>query len=328
MYVHVCTVKRAYRCDDGNLIETVLMPYGGGRNTACVSSQVGCAMGCVFCATGQMGLARQLTSDEIFEQAARLSSELQARGERLSNVVFMGMGEPLANYRNVMSAAKRMNDELNIGARKITISTVGVVPSIRRFTEEDRQFGLAVSLHSTNDAERTRIVPANKRFGGIDALMESVRDYVEETRRRVTFEWALIEGENDTMEEAEAFGDLLRRYRLHGGRSHVNVIPLNPTGGYGGSPTGRDRVGAFCNRLSEAGGVDVTPRMRRGIDFDAGCGQLTSALVGKKKRRAEMQARRRKREEREEREERGGQADRVGGTSHPVPPRMATAHQQ
>ena len=155
------TVKRAYKLWDGQLIESVLMPYEDGRNTACISSQAGCAMACEFCATGQMGFARQLTPDEIFEQVARFHAELKGQGERLSNIVFMGMGEPLGNYRNVMAAIHRINDELGIGARKITVSTVGVVPNIRKLAEEDLQVRLAVSLHCSSDDERSELMPAN-----------------------------------------------------------------------------------------------------------------------------------------------------------------------
>jgi 23S rRNA (adenine2503-C2)-methyltransferase len=187
------TRKRAYRLHDGQLIESVLMPYEDGRNTACISSQAGCAMACSFCATGQMGFARQLSPDEIYEQVARFSSELRAENKRLSNVVMMGMGEPLANYRNVIDAIKRMNTDLGIGARKITVSTVGIVPNIKKLIEEDIQVRLAVSLHCASEDERSALLPANKRYGGLDTLMETVKEYIDRTNRRVTFEWALIE---------------------------------------------------------------------------------------------------------------------------------------
>jgi 23S rRNA (adenine2503-C2)-methyltransferase len=159
------TTKRAYRLPDGQLIESVLMPYSS-RNTACVSSQAGCAMGCVFCATGQMGFSRQLSADEIYEQVAAFDGLVKReRGDKrgVTNVVFMGMGEPLANYRNVMAAARRMNAELGIGARKITVSTVGLPPMIRKLAKEPLQVNLAVSLHETNDTDRGELLPANKR---------------------------------------------------------------------------------------------------------------------------------------------------------------------
>ncbi|CAM9426358.1 unnamed protein product [Pylaiella littoralis] len=264
------TRKMAYRLSDGQVIESVLMPYSDGRRTACISSQAGCAMGCVFCATGQMGFKRQLTSAEIFEQAYRFSQELQARGDRLSNVVFMGMGEPLANYKNVMEAVNRINTELGIGARHITISTVGLVPRILRLSQEDIQVKLAVSLHAANDRERSALLPVNRRFP-LSELMEACREYVDVSGRRMTFEWALIQGENDSAEVASELGRLLRPLK---GMCHVNIIPLNPTAGYKGGPSMAEAVNQFVDVLAR-NGVPATPRIRRGIDIDAGCGQLT-----------------------------------------------------
>lgn len=276
------TIKRAYRLHDGQMIESVLMPYEDGRRTACISSQAGCAMGCVFCATGQMGFARQLTADEIYEQVARFAAELRGGGERLSNVVMMGMGEPLANYRNVIDAIRRMNAELGIGARKITVSSVGVVPNIRRLMNEDGlQVRLALSLHCATDDERTALLPANRRYGGLDELMSAVREYIQVKRSRVTFEWALIEGTNDSREVARTLGRLLQRHGIRSDMAHVNLIPLNPTGGYGGGPSGRSNVQNFVNVLEKEFGVSATPRMRRGIDINAGCGQLTASVKKK-----------------------------------------------
>ena len=225
------TTKRAYALHDGQLIESVLMPYEDGRRTACISSQAGCAMGCVFCATGQMGFFRQLTSTEIFEQVQRFSCELKRDGQRLSNVVMMGMGEPLANYDNVMDAVRRMNTELGIGARHITISTVGLAPRIRKLADEDMQVGLAVSLHQADNSKRSALMPVNKRYP-IPELLDACRYYVQKTNRRISFEWALIRNETDTVQTARDLGQLLRG--LH---CHVNVIPLNPTALYGGKPT-------------------------------------------------------------------------------------------
>ena len=272
------TRKRAYRLWDGQLIESVLMPYDDGRNTACISSQAGCAMGCVFCATGQMGFARQLTQDEIFEQVARFAAELKKDDKRLSNVVMMGMGEPLANYRNVMAAIRRMNTELGIGARKITVSTVGVVPNIKKLMEEDIQVRLALSLHSAIDEERSALLPANKRYGGLDELMKTIREYIYTTNRRVTLEWALIENENDTPEVARQLGQLLKRFDIRKDMIHINVIPLNPTGGFEGSPSGRKGVHDFVSTLEKGFGLKATPRVRRGIDIDAVCCQLKATL--------------------------------------------------
>lgn len=275
------TKKRAYKLHDGQMIESVLMSYEDGRRTACISSQAGCAMGCVFCATGQMGFARQLTSDEIYEQVARFATELQGEGERLSNVVMMGMGEPLANYRNVVAAIRRMNTELGIGARKITVSTVGVVPNIKKLMNEDIQVRLALSLHCATDEERTALLPANRRYGGLDELMTTIREYIRVKKMRVTFEWALIEGENDSQDVARTLGRLLQRHNIRPDMSHVNLIPLNPTGGFGGGPSGRANVKQFVDVLEREFGISATPRMRRGIDIDAGCGQLTTSVKKK-----------------------------------------------
>eukprot|EP00611_Tribonema_gayanum_P019109 TRINITY_DN3253_c1_g1_i7.p1 TRINITY_DN3253_c1_g1~~TRINITY_DN3253_c1_g1_i7.p1 ORF type:complete len:458 (-),score=149.58 TRINITY_DN3253_c1_g1_i7:30-1373(-) len=267
------TRKRAYALCDGQLIESVLMPYSDGRRTACISSQAGCAMGCVFCATGQMGFARQLTADEIFEQAFRFASELRLKGERLSNVVFMGMGEPLANYANVMEAVRRINSQLGIGARHITISTVGLVPRIQRLAQEDLQVKLAVSLHAANDKERSALLPVNRRFP-LAELMDACKAYVDQSGRRMTFEWALIHGENDSRRTAEELGRLLAPLR---GMCHVNVIPLNPTQGFAGGPAQAAAVAEFVDTLARHS-VPATPRVRRGIDIDAGCGQLTASV--------------------------------------------------
>lgn len=227
------TIKRAYQLNDGQLIESVLMSYEDGRRTACISSQAGCAMGCVFCATGQMGFSRQLTSDEIFEQAQRYSVELKAKRGRLSNVVFMGMGEPLNNYKNVMSAVERLNKDLGIGMRHITISTVGVAPRIRKLADEYPQVGLAISLHQANDEKRSALMPVNKKYP-IPELLDACKYFIDKSNRRITFEWALIQGQTDTPATAHELGKLLK-----GMLCHVNVIPLNPTTGFAGKPTSK-----------------------------------------------------------------------------------------
>ena len=265
------TRKRLYRLHDNKLIESVLMPYRDGRRTACISSQAGCAMGCKFCATGQMGFARHLTAEEIFEQAQLFSQELQQQGERLSNIVLMGMGEPFHNYDAVIEAIHLLKDRLGIGARRITVSTVGLVPKIRAFAQEGLQVKLAISLHSTLDAERTAIMPINRKYP-IEELIDACREFVESTNRRITFEYALINGQNDTPEEATRLRNLLQ-----GLMCHVNVIPLNPTAGYEGEPSDPVRVQAFIDIL-EQGGIPATIRVRRGIDIDAGCGQLKSKV--------------------------------------------------
>ncbi|MEQ8677137.1 MAG: 23S rRNA (adenine(2503)-C(2))-methyltransferase RlmN [Aggregatilineales bacterium] len=267
------TVKRLYKLPDGQLIESVLMPYDDDRRTACISTQAGCAMGCVFCATGQMGYARHLTSTEIFEQALNFAQLLSAEGERLSNVVLMGMGEPFHNYDASVHAVRRLMDDLGIGARHITISTVGLVPQIRRFADEGLQVKLAISLHAATNEERSALLPVNKRWD-LEELINACKYYVEQTNRRITFEWALIHGSTDTPEQAHALGKLLQGMR----NCHVNAIPLNPTQGYTGGPSDLDTTTEFISILKRYG-VSMTVRVRRGIDIDAGCGQLKSKVT-------------------------------------------------
>jgi 23S rRNA (adenine2503-C2)-methyltransferase len=267
------TTKWLFRLADGQLIESVLMHYEK-RRTACISTQAGCAMGCVFCATGQMGFARHLSTGEILVQVVHLARRLQASGDRLSNVVLMGMGEPLHNYDNTLAAIRAMTDPggLGIGQRHITVSTVGLAPAIRRLADKGLQVRLAVSLHAATDDERAAIMPVNKRYPLSD-LLAACRYYADKTGRRVTFEWALIHRQNDTPDVAE----MLAR-RLKGLLCHVNLIPLNPTEGYAGAPSEDTRVEAFRATL-EARGIPATVRLRRGIDIQAGCGQLKTAVL-------------------------------------------------
>jgi 23S rRNA (adenine2503-C2)-methyltransferase len=266
------TIKRVYALPDNRMIEAVLMVYEDGRRTACISTQAGCAMGCVFCATGQMGFMRHLTTTEVFEQAMIYARELAAKDERLSNVVLMGMGEPFHNYDASIGVMHRLMDDLGIGARHITVSTVGMVPQIRRFADEGLQVQLAISLHAADDAARGALLPVNKRWK-LDELMAACHYYIAKSGRRVTFEWALIHGETDTPEQAQALGRLLQ-----GMLCHVNVIPLNPTAGYGGSPSEVAATDRFIAILGDYG-VSATVRVRRGIDIDAGCGQLTTQFL-------------------------------------------------
>ncbi len=266
------TEKRLYRLRDGQLIESVLMPYEDRRWTACISSQAGCALGCVFCATGQMGFSRQLSAAEIFEQAMRFARELSVRGERLSNVVFMGMGEPFHNYEATLAATRQLMERLGIGARHITISTVGLAPQIRRFADEGLQVKLAVSLHKTEDAQRSALMPVNRRYN-IKTLLDACHYYAQRTNRRISFEWAAIAGENDSPEEARRLGRLLA-----GLLCHVNIIPLNSTRGYAGAGAASASIAEFRQILAGYG-IRSTVRVRRGIDIDAGCGQLKSALI-------------------------------------------------
>ncbi len=264
------TEKILFNLPDENAIETVIMNYDD-RHTACISSQVGCGLGCVFCATGQMGLRRNLLKGEVVEQVVQTARLLQRGGNKLTNVVVMGMGEPFQNYEAVMGAVDILNDPdgFNFGARRFTISTVGLVPGIEKFTQERRQVNLAVSLHAATDELRDRLLPINKQYP-LEKLIPSCRRYVHETGRRITLEWALIEGENDSLNQARALVNLVK-----GMMCHVNIIPLNITRGYAGHASTRVRVDAFHKLLTEAG-INCSIRVRRGIDIQAGCGQLAA----------------------------------------------------
>jgi 23S rRNA (adenine2503-C2)-methyltransferase len=255
-------------------IETVLMSYER-RRTACISSQAGCGVGCTFCATGQMGLQRNLTAGEIVAQVLYVARELASNEVSLTNVVFMGMGEPLANYGPTIKALHLLTDPdgFGLGQRRITVSTVGLVPGIERFSHEGLQVGLAVSLHAATDELRDRLVPVNQRYP-LDQLMRACRNYVVATGRRISFEWALIGGVNDGLEQARALAE-----RVSGMLCHVNLIPLNPTAGYPGGPAHPHQVTAFGDEL-ERYGIPNTVRVRRGIDIQAGCGQLKKRYVG------------------------------------------------
>jgi 23S rRNA (adenine2503-C2)-methyltransferase len=283
------TRKTLFQLHDNRVIEAVLMKYGdpaalnpgpsptgGGekkRRTLCISSQAGCAMGCVFCATGQMGFKRNLSSGEIVAQVMYYARMLHEQDESVTNVVLMGMGEPFHNYDNTMSAIDRLNnqDGYNFGARRFTISTVGLVPVIRRFADEKRQVNLAISLHAADDEERNEIMPVNRKYP-IAELLKACHYYVAQTGRRVTFEWALIAGVNDSEEVARRLAA-----RLKGLLCHVNAIPLNPTSGYQGRATSRQSAARFKETLEQAG-IPCTIRMRRGIDIQAGCGQLAGTM--------------------------------------------------
>ncbi len=264
------TVKTLYRLPDGKSIEAVLMRYDE-RRTLCISSQAGCALGCVFCATGQMGFKRNLSSGEIVAQVLYYARLLQDEGEKVTNIVVMGMGEPFHNYDNTLAAIDRLNDPqgYNFGARRFTISTVGIVPMIARFAAEKRQVNLAISLHAADDTLRSSLLPINRKYP-LQMLLAACRQYVEATGRRLTFEWALISDVNDSPAHARQLAGLLR-----GLLCHVNIIPLNPTHQYPGQASTRQRADAFRAELEKAG-IPCTVRTRRGIDIQAGCGQLAS----------------------------------------------------
>jgi 23S rRNA (adenine2503-C2)-methyltransferase len=264
------TRKALWRLADGVLVESVLMLYPG-RATVCISTQAGCAMACGFCATGQAGFTRHLSVGEIVEQVVEAAREARAGQRRLSNVVFMGMGEPLANLDRVWDAVERLHEDLRLSARHLTISTVGIVPGIDRLAAASLPVNLAVSLHAANDELRDELVPVNRRYP-LDALMAACARYLEAKGRRLSFEWALIAGVNDRVRDADELAVLCRGLPLS---PHVNLIPLNPTPGWptqGTSPAG---VQLF-RQLLVARGVNATVRRNRGADIDAACGQLAA----------------------------------------------------
>jgi 23S rRNA (adenine2503-C2)-methyltransferase len=261
------TVKWLWTLEGGAAVETVLMYYPD-RVTVCVSTQAGCAMACGFCATGQAGFTRHLTSGEIVEQVVAAIRE--ARPRRLTNVVFMGMGEPLANYDRTWAAVTRLHGAIGISARHLTLSTVGIVPGIRRLAGETLPVNLAVSLHAANDSLRDQLVPINRRWP-LATLMEACRDYLAVKGRRLSFEWALIDGVNDRPSDAVELAALAVPLG-----AHVNLIPLNRTPGFPTSGTPATRVQGFRDHLGDLG-VNATVRRNRGSDIDAACGQLAAA---------------------------------------------------
>jgi 23S rRNA (adenine2503-C2)-methyltransferase len=264
------TVKTLWELDGGSRIETVLMLYPD-RATVCVSTQAGCAMACGFCATGQAGFTRQLSVGEIVEQVVRAARRARAIERRVSNVVFMGMGEPLANEANVWGAIERLHGAVGISARHLTVSTVGIVPGIRTLANRPLPVNLAVSLHAANDRLRDELVPINRRYP-LDALMTACDDYLAAKGRRLSFEWAMIDGVNDQPRDAAELAALTRRRRL---AAHVNLIPLNPTPGWPTTGSPPARVAEFADQLRSFG-VNVTVRRNRGTDIDAACGQLAA----------------------------------------------------
>ncbi len=297
------TIKWLFRLPDGLTIETVLMFYDDvsgaakDRRTVCISTQAGCAMGCVFCATGQAGLARNLTAGEIVAQVLAAARALMADDRPLTinqgptavvngpsssvqrpltNIVIMGMGEPFANTDRTLAALQTITDPdaFGLGARHITVSTVGLPQGIRKLTGEPLQINLAVSLHAPNDALRSKLLPVNQRYP-IAEVMAAIREYIMTTNRRVTFEYALMDGINDTLELAAELAALLKPLRspTGGAMCHVNLIPLNPVAESPYQPSTSAHAAAF-QALLERNGIPATLRMRRGIDIDAGCGQL------------------------------------------------------
>ncbi len=285
--------KLLLRLADGQSIEAVLMHYTDRdpdfrsetagesladdkrreRHTVCISTQVGCAMGCVFCATGQMGLVRNLTAGEVIEQVIYFARRLREQGKRLTNVVFMGMGEPLANWPATWQTVQTLNDPqgFGLGARRMTISTVGLVPGIRRLAQQAIQVRLAVSIHAPNDDLRNQLVPINAQYP-LAEVLDACREYLERKGRRITFEYVMIDHVNDFPEHAAEFAAQIRDMLCH-----VNLIPLNPTPGTDLQPSSYQRCVAF-QRVLESHGIPTTLRVRRGVDIQAGCGQLRTAV--------------------------------------------------
>jgi 23S rRNA (adenine2503-C2)-methyltransferase len=265
------TVKWLWSLGDGTAVETVLMHYPQ-RTTVCVSTQAGCAMACGFCATGQAGFDRNLTVGEIVEQVVMAARTARASGRRLGNVVFMGMGEPMANYDRMWGAVERLHGAMGLSARHLTVSTVGIIPGIRRLAGERLPVNLAVSLHAANDTLRDELVPINRRYPLTD-LMTACREYLDAKGRRLSFEWALIDAVNDRASDAAELAALARPLG-----AHVNLIPLNPTPGYPTKGTPPAGVQTFRRWLIDRG-VNATVRQNRGTDIDAACGQLAARMA-------------------------------------------------
>jgi 23S rRNA (adenine2503-C2)-methyltransferase len=265
------TTKLLLQLHDGETIEAVVMRYAR-RNTACISTQVGCAMACKFCATGQSGFTRDLTTGEIVDQVLTSARLLHSESQYLSNVVFMGMGEPLANYEATLESIRILNDPrgFGLGARSFTVSTVGIIPGIRRLSQESLQVNLAVSLHTADETLRSQLVPINHRYP-VAEIVRACRAYVRATHRRVTFEVALIAGVNDSDDHAKQLAEA-----LHGVLCHVNIIPFNSIAHSDWQASPNERVQAFAH-IIESVGYPVTIRQSRGTDIQAGCGQLRAA---------------------------------------------------
>jgi 23S rRNA (adenine2503-C2)-methyltransferase len=264
------TIKFLWELEGGSRIETVLMLYKD-RATVCVSSQAGCAMACGFCATGQAGFTRHLSVGEITEQVVRATLRARSVDRRVSNIVFMGMGEPMANEARVWESVERIHTDLGLSARHITISTVGILPGIRALSSRPLPVNLAVSLHAANDQLRNELVPINTRYP-IDDLIETCKEYLKVRNRRISFEWAMIDGVNDRDSDARELAALCRRLTP---AAHVNLIPLNPTPGYPTKGSPMARVQRFRDLLEELG-ANATVRWNRGTDIDAACGQLAA----------------------------------------------------
>ncbi|GLB25913.1 putative dual-specificity RNA methyltransferase RlmN [Lacrimispora xylanolytica] len=266
------TRKYLFSLSDGNIIESVLMKYNHG-NSVCISSQVGCRMGCRFCASTLDGLERNLTASEMLDQIYRIQ---KLTGERVSNVVVMGSGEPMDNYDNLIDFIRLLTDEngLNISQRNITVSTCGIVPGIKKLADEDLQITLALSLHAPNDEVRKTLMPIAKRYS-LSEVLPACQEYFEKTGRRLTFEYSLVSGVNDNLKEAKALADLLK-----GINGHVNLIPVNPIKERDYVQSDRKAILDFKNYL-EKNGINVTIRREMGRDINGACGQLRKSFISK-----------------------------------------------
>ncbi|MFA6252435.1 MAG: 23S rRNA (adenine(2503)-C(2))-methyltransferase RlmN [Candidatus Paceibacterota bacterium] len=265
------TAKALITLNDGKKIESVLMLHTGNRSTVCVSSQVGCPIGCSFCATGKMGFYRNLTVYEILEQVLFFARYLKAKGDRkITNIVFMGMGEPFLNYENVLKAIRILNDGqcFNIGSRKISISTSGIIEGIDRFANEDLQVNLSISLHAPTDELRSQLMPINKQYD-LRSILFAVDDYIKKTSRKVMYEYVMLQGINDTIECADELIKIFKKRHL----VMINLIIYNPTGDY--KPSKTEIVKTFKEHL-EKNGIFVTQRYEFGQAINAACGQLAS----------------------------------------------------
>jgi 23S rRNA (adenine2503-C2)-methyltransferase len=307
------TEKALHRLSDGALVESVLMHYpprpgSRERHTVCISSQAGCAVGCPFCATGELGFGRDLETAEIVDQVRAAARGLAADGRRLTNVVFMGMGEPLLNLDHVLEAVAAISDpeRFGLGARHITVSTSGVVPGIRRLTALGPQFTLAVSLHAARDALRDVLVPLNRRWP-VAEVVAAARDHARTTGRRISYEYTMISGINDTADDADALAGLLR-----GDLAHVNLIPMNPVAHTPWAASPPEVIERFAGRL-RAAAIPVTIRRNRGQEIGAACGQLAAERAGEPP--ASVVARRRERLVRESREALRGHRMPAGGAA-------------
>ena len=268
------TEKVLFQLADSYFIESVLLRKDD-RLTLCISSQSGCPVGCVFCATGNLGFKRNLTSGEMIEQVIFFINALKPQGEKLTNIVLMGMGEPFLNYENTIAAIDRLNDAggLNIGARRITISTIGIIDKIKEFSEKELQINLSISLHAPNDQLRQQLVPLAKKYP-IKELIEACRFYIAKTNRRITFEYVMIKGINDSPKFASELFSLLR-----GLNCHLNLIPLNPNMHFSGKPSDPSTIREFGRILIEKG-IAASIRDSQGSDIQAGCGQLAGKRIG------------------------------------------------